>query len=51
MIYLADCPAGTDEVWHIQWPFTPAGSTVTVSCGVDFVGNVIFQVSLCTITH
>ena len=41
MIYLADCPAGLDEVWNIQWPYAPAGSTVTVSCGVDFVGAVI----------
>ena len=30
------CPEEVDEDW---WPFTPAGVTVTVSCGVDFVGN------------
>jgi hypothetical protein len=34
-----DCPEEVDEDWNIQWPFTPAGVTVTVSCGVDFVGN------------
>ena len=35
---LKDCPANVDEVWNIQWPFAPAGTTVTVPCGVDFVG-------------
>ena len=35
---LTDCPANVDEVWNIQWPFVPAGTSVTVSCGVDFVG-------------
>ena len=36
---ITDCPEEVDEDWNIQWPFTPAGVTVTVSCGVDFVGN------------
>ena len=34
----ADCPEDIDELWSIRWPFTPAGHTVTVSCGVDFIG-------------
>ena len=34
-----DCAEETDAVWNIMWPFTPGGDTVTVSCGVDFVGE------------
>ena len=33
-----DCAEEVDGVWNILWPFTAAGVTVTVSCGVDFVG-------------
>ena len=39
-VYFLDCPAEVDEVWNIEWPFATAGSTVTVSCGVNFVGNI-----------
>ena len=36
--FSTDCPAEVDEVWSIRWPFAPISSTVTVSCGVNFIG-------------
>jgi hypothetical protein len=36
---MADCPAEVDELWSIQWPFTPPQTLTIVTCGVDFVGN------------
>ena len=35
----SDCPENTDDVWQIQWPYAPPGTTVTVPCGVDFIGK------------
>ena len=35
----SDCPENTDDVWQIQWPYAPPGTTVTVLCGVDFIGK------------
>ena len=34
------CEAEMDEVWGIQWPFLLAGETVTLSCGVNYTGEV-----------
>ena len=38
----ADCPEDVDSVWNILWPFTPPGDTVSISCGVDFLGTYIY---------
>ena len=37
---IADCSAGTDSVWNIEWPFATAGTTVSVSCGPHYIGTV-----------
>ena len=33
------CVAEADIEWDIEWPFLLAGDTITVPCGVDFLGK------------
>lgn len=33
------CVAEADDVWQIQWPFTPVGDTSVVPCGANFTGK------------
>ena len=34
------CTREVDEVWNILWPFSPVGTRVNLSCGVNFIGTV-----------
>ena len=33
------CPENVDDVWQMEWPYATPGTTVTVPCGVEFIGE------------